>query len=285
MKLKDAKSHIASRGFTLGSARHKLGLLVESAHLLRIFEQMFPAEFNAPVENALEPTGSLGVVPVWLEKFFDLVRERLFPLPDFYLDEEELECWVRAVPFWPMLPDPYEIEVDELPTYYKLALALMGDVDRKVILGEQLAPERAEIFLDAGTRIDSARLRRMCERAGGPIEHFVLALDVVTRSAGNDWIDISPEECGAYDFEWSVETLNALAEEYKKADAIMRKVNAFDDWLDLDPSNIEIACAFWMKAADDAPEDDAAQMVFTVDGAPLVPERPAFELATAAAIG
>lgn len=282
MKLKDARAHIQSRRLTLDTARHQLGLLRDSAHLLRLFEELFPDEFSAPVEGGHEAAGILGNVPKKLQRFYDMVRERLFPLPDSYFLDEDFEDWLRGVPFWPLLPDSYDIEIDELPTYYKLMLALMDGDFRKAVLTEQLGEARADRFMAAGTRIDSARLRRLCERAGGPLEHFILALDVVTRDTGNDWIDISPEECGAYEFEWSAETLKMLAEEYRKADAILDRVRAFDDWLEEDASHIEMACAIWMRAAGDCDDDDR-QMVFMIDGVPLLPDR--FEFPVAAAIG
>ena len=58
----------------------------------------------------------------------------------------------------------------------------------------------------------------------------------------------------------------------------------FDDWLEEDSSHIEMACAFWMKAAD-APFDDDRQMVLTVDGVPLVPERMELQMAAAESEG
>lgn len=280
MKLKDAKAHIQARRLTLDMARNRIGLLRDSARLLHLFEEVFPDEFAARVEEG-ESSGVLGTVPRRLQRFFDLVRERLFPLPDFYFEVDEAEDWLRAVPFWPLLPDDYDVAIDELPTYHKLVLALMDGDFRKGLLAELLGEQRAEQFLEAGTRIDSERLKRMCERAGGPIEHFLLALDVVARSTGNDWIDISQEDCGACEIEWSAEALHILAEEYRKADAILDRVRAFDDWLEEDTSHLEMACAFWMRAAGDA--DDGRQMGFLVDGVPLLPDRFEFQMAAAGA--
>lgn len=278
MPLKDAKSRILARRLTLDLARHKIGVLARSAHLLRLFEQMFPDEFHAPAESAIRPTGSLELVPVWLERFFDLVREELFPLPDFYLDYDELDDWLRAVPFWPLLPDAWEVEVDELPTYYKFTLALLDYADRKAILSEHLGPVQSERFMGMGANSDATLLKRMCERADGPLKYFIFALDVVTRSTGNEWIDLSPEDCGAYEFEWTAETLSALSQTYKEADEILVKVHAFSDWLDEDTFNIETACAFWMKATGDMNDNDA-QMILTIDGVPLLAERAEFQVA------
>lgn len=282
MRLNEARAHIQERRLTLDMARGQLSLLRDSAHLLRLFEEVFPDTFAAPIEPEREPEGILGNVPRKVQRFFDTVRAKLFPLPDFYFAVDELEDWLVGVPFWPLLPDPYDLEIGDVPTYYKLALALMDDDLRRGVFGETLGDDRAAAFLSAGTRIDAGLLKRMCERAGGPLADFVLALDVVTRDTGNGWLDISPEESGAYHYEWTAETLNFLAEAYRQADEIMKRVDAFDDWLDEDPANIETAIAFWMRAAGDRTEDDR-QMVLMVNGVPLLSERPEFEAAAMAA--
>jgi len=282
LRLDEARAHIKGRRLTLDMARGELRLLSEAAHLLKLFEELFPDAFAAPTEPERQPVGILGNVPRKLQQFFDTVRERLFPLPDFYFAYDDIDEMVMGIPFWPLLPDDYDVDLNEMPTYCRLARALMDDDLRPSLFTELLGDERAEAFLTAGTRVDAGLLKRMCERAEGPLKDFVLALDVVTRDTGNGWIDISPEECGAYHYEWTAETLKFLAEAYREADDILKRVVAFDDWLDEGPANVETAIAFWMRAADDRPGDDR-QMMLMVDGLPLLPERPEFEAAAVAA--
>lgn len=227
--------------------------MIASARLLHLFKRYFPAEFDAPVEQSA--AARRQDVPEWITRFFQLIDQRLFPMPHIYFDDiEEIDGFLQSIPLCPVQEDWWNYDWEELPVFHQLALALLGEVSREEVLGALMGEERARPFLATGRRIRLATLKEMSEAAGGPIAHLELMLDFVCRQTGNQWIDLSQEEAYSYDYSWSEANIDELAAQYALAKGILDKVYGLDDFLKQDPANVEAVCRIWMAAAADGEE-------------------------------
>jgi len=189
-----------------------------------LFEHFFPRQFKAAVSSAkMDYIRRQSAITA---SFLQLVHERMFPLPDVFLDELEEYDIGMWIPLSPANEDWWEMEVDCLPQLDRAILQGMG-----IIEGKSYSQDYPMV-----PHLDYGALAKKCR---GLLNGLPDAVRVVAHDTGNDWIDMTWEEAGGSSVEWTVKTLAYLADEWKKAQTIFGRVRPVYRWVENNAARLE----------------------------------------------
>ena len=145
----------------------------------------------------------------------------------------------------------YYDEFEELGATEKFLLCLIHDVSSEVWdgveseLGKELPP-----VVDY---ISDVLLRQEAKKARGMISRLPLAMEMLTQSTDNIWLDMTYES-EITDADWTVEVIDILTEAYTDAQTIMNEYREFIEWLDKDSQNCVKVVRLWNRCKEPIPQ-------------------------------
>ena len=217
----------------------------QRANMLRLYQHYYPEKYQ-------QTTASLAFVKPedYSEKeieFLTLVDEQFFPLPLLMTDLER----TAHIPIDPIGTSWYYDEFEGLGATEKFLLCLIHDVSSEVWddveseLGKELPP-----VVDY---ISDALLRQEAKKARGMISRLPLAMEMLTQSTDNIWLDMTYES-EITDADWTVEVIDKLREAYTDAQTIMKEYRGFIEWLDKDSQNCVKVVRMWNRCKEPIPQ-------------------------------
>jgi len=229
----------------LEEARSFLHLTHSVTNYLDLYQEYFPKEYEHSM--ALIESGKAQLFPLRGEgysphevRFLTLVDEHLFPLPLWWVVDDASDE-TRAYTTIPVEPIGIDIgygdEIEDLRLGLQLLYYLVGEVPADIFDEIIETPDNAifELPIEQG-RVDGPLLKTRCEHAEEPLSFFYLAIDYMAHDTGTVWLDAT-HDMPCEDADWSRETINALVEQYAKAQDILDKTDRFLDWLEADVLN------------------------------------------------
>lgn len=220
------------------------------AKILSLFEHFFPAEFSHYRFRFIgDPEGQHRAIL----RFFTLITQSFFPLPDHIYDfEEDLESYLGGITVLPLVSDWWNDGIEDLST---AQLAALGLIHGGEYAGEGLGPFAAAAKIGREYVTDWERLQTLCREAPEPLNHLWDAITAIDHSAGNPFIDSSYEM--PWEENWSVESLEMLTAAYQEAVEMLKRVDALDAWIREDPSRVGLIVELWNKAARKRDEEES----------------------------
>ena len=222
-----------------------LEAMQQRANMLRLYQHYYPEKYQqttaSPVFVKLEDYSEREI------EFLTLVDEQLFPLPLVMTDLER----TAYIPIDPIGTSWYYDEFEGLGATEKFLLCLIHDVSSEVWddveseLGKELPP--------SVDYISDALLRQEAKKARGMISRLPLAMEMLTQSTDNIWLDMTYES-EITDADWTVEVIDILREAYTDAQTIMNEYREFIEWLDKDSQNCVKVVRLWNKCKEPIPQ-------------------------------
>lgn len=217
----------------------------QRANMLRLYQHYYP-------EKYLQTTASLAFARPedYSEKeieFLTLVDEQFFPLPLVMTDLER----TAYIPIDPIGTSWYYDEFEGLGATEKFLMCLIHDISSEVWdgveseLGKELPP-----VVDY---ISDVLLRQEAKKARGMISRLPLAMEMLTQSTDNIWLDMTYES-EITDADWTVEVIDILREAYTDAQTIMNEYREFIEWLDKDSQNCVKVVRLWNRCKEPIPQ-------------------------------
>jgi hypothetical protein len=174
---------------------HRLDWLI---NLHKIYQHFFPEEYEAdPCDWEAEDNLINGLASRWELNLFSLIDSNLFSLPYSMLEGEEP---FGMIPVWPIYPEWWNSDVEDLPRSFQLVLSLSGNIDPPVWM-ENILSEPAGEF-------DEQKLKALCEEAEYPLSALSKVIEVVDNSTNNVWLDSTEEYYP--EFDWTIEQMEML---------------------------------------------------------------------------
>ena len=213
--------------------------------MLRLYQHYYP-------EKYLQTTASLAFAKPedYSEKeieFLTLVDEQFFPLPLVMTDLER----TAHIPIDPIGTSWYYDEFEGLGATEKFLMCLIHDISSEVWdgveseLGKELPP-----VVDY---ISDVLLRQEAKKARGMISRLPLAMEMLTQSTDNIWLDMTYES-EITDAYWTIQVIDVLREAYTSAQTIMNEYREFIEWLDKDSQNCVKVVRLWNRCKEPIPQ-------------------------------
>jgi len=222
-----------------------LEAMQQRANMLRLYQHYYPEKYQqttaSPVFVKLEDYSEREI------EFLTLVDEQFFPLPLVMMDLER----TAYIPIDPIGTSWYYDEFEGLGATEKFLMCLIHDISSEVWddveseLGKELPP-----VVDY---ISDALLRQEAKKARGMISRLPLAMDMLTQSTDNIWLDMTYES-EITDADWTVEVIDILREAYTEAQTIMNEYREFIEWLDKDSQNCVKVVRLWNRCKEPIPQ-------------------------------
>lgn len=221
------------RTVRIHSAREAVSQLAvwqESSRILALYRRYFPQQFAHSTASTQIPIQHHE--PGYSERereFFNLVDQRLFPLPEMFFEMERLP----SIPIYSQGVD-WEDERDNLRLSLRAAMALVSDDN--TMLWEAWLP--AHLRPQPGER-DWDQFAELCRNAKGLAVRFPLLLELVALDTGNVWLDTNWECCWE-EYPWEETAMEYLRKEWRQAQHIFAQLNPLLDQMDKHPH-------YWLK--------------------------------------
>jgi len=212
-----------------------LEAIQQRATMLQLYRHYYPDEYRESKNNTKFRVFEYSKKEI---EFINLVNENFFPVTYLMIDSER----VRDIPIEPLGTWWYYDEFDGLGVTEKFLMSLVNNYENDTWVDFEV--ELEEDFPIPTDRIDYSKLTEEAEKIEGMLSQFPVAVDVLTQSTGNIWLDIT-NESEIYDCEWKIEAIEILKESYKEAGKIMEQYAKFVEWLDQDAENCVKVVRLW----------------------------------------
>lgn len=236
LELAAAINFLQSRQWGIERSLDYLSAIRSRMVIFDLYQQCFPNDWAATTASSV----SLGTSYSDREiEFFQRLEDHWFPI---YVPEERLD-YIEIQRF---SCDLDEIEFDELSAVESLITGLYGNSDWHSVMQKLGSPTEIEPPI-ASQRVEWKRLEKVFSKAEAPLRYFPNCIRCVGRFTGNVFFDSSWEE-PLDGFDWTIESLTLLREEWQKAKRLLEQEQELDDWLTEDPSRIGQIVALWNRA-------------------------------------
>lgn len=215
------------------TAKNTISEWEHRAQLVHLFNHFFPEELKKHLGRG---TGYSDRIAMGTE-FLELVNRHLFCLECMGY-EDMLECnegYLGWVPVHIHNKDWWEWRFKDLDLFEQAIVAGMGLVEN----GELVDLEDVNILDNAA--FNPSVWKRLKRHKAEPLCYLSDALRIVGHCAFNGWIDYTDEDLhsGYVDYpDWSVPTVEGLAEKYKESQALWEGVHKLNKWLKGDESRV-----------------------------------------------
>jgi hypothetical protein len=243
---------------TAEKAAEYLEALQLRANILSLYQHYFLDEYQRSTASPV-----FANPDVYSDKeleFFALVDNQFFPLPEALFELQRTPC----IPVEPMGTAWYYDEFDGLDATEKFLLCLIHDMDGEVWhdLEAELGGNELPNPIDC---ISDTLLRQEAKKARGMISRLPLAMELLTQSTGNIWLDITYES-EIVDAFWTIETIDALRDEYTSAQKIMHDYGEFIRWLGKNSQNCVKVVRLWNRCKEPIPESHPRYLINALAG-------------------
>jgi hypothetical protein len=214
------------------------------ATLFQLYQHFFPAEWKQSTAPWFPRPGEAHS-PRELE-FLELVNKQLFPISDWYLDDNTER--LNSIPVVPHDIDWWNCNIEDFALVYQFCISLIGN-------GFELDewPERFHFqpdYLLPVEQLDWKKFETLCRKAPTPLSYLYQAISVVDHSTECIWIDTNVEMMQWA--EWHVETIDGLHASWLEAQTIWQQVEELDEWLKGDFRRFQDAVKLWNRAKNKA---------------------------------
>ena len=223
-----------------------LEAIQQRATMLQLYHHYYPDEYQQ--SKASINVTSLETYSEKELEFLTLLDEQFFPLPLLLAETER----ISYIPVEPLGTSWYYDNFEELGATEKFLMSLIHGLendpwnDLEEELGHELPP--------AVRYINYQKLSQAVKKVRGKITLLPTAIDMLTQSTGNLWLDISYEN-DIVDAHWTVEVIDTLREAYSEAQEIMQKYREFIEWLEQDTANCIKVVKIWNRCKEPNPEN------------------------------
>jgi hypothetical protein len=214
------------------------------ATLLQLYQHFFPAEWKQSTARWFPGTGEAHSLREL--EFLELVNKQLFPISDWYLDDNTER--LNSIPVVPHDIDWWNCDIEDFALVYQFCISLMGS-------GFELDewPERFHFqpdYLLPVEQLDWKKFETLCRKAPTSLGYLYQAVSVVDHSTECIWIDTNVEMMQWV--EWNVETIDGLHASWLEAQTIWQQVEELDEWLKGDSRRFQDAVKLWNRAKNKA---------------------------------
>ena len=208
--------------------------------LVQLYKRCFPKDFRES-QKSLRSKSPGAHSPREME-FFDLVRERRFPIDDIWSGEDE-DNRMDYIPIQTYALDDEAIENWRLAwqVIYGLCQELVDEVDWNAIMDELPPGTPLPRFVQdrAVFHFDAKRFFRRVHRAGPRLRHIRRVFEMATYSTGNVFLDTTFEMLGNSELPgWDKENIDWLTKQWRRAEPKLERIEAVIDWLEADPQRV-----------------------------------------------
>jgi hypothetical protein len=229
---------------TADGAGEYLEAIQQRSTMLQLYQHYYPDEYQ---QSRASPRFTSHATYTEKElEFLTSVDQQFFPLP-IELTEFERTSYI---PVEPLGTSWYYEEFDELGVTEKFLMCLIHGIENDT--WNELEEEMGKDLPIAASYINYQKLGQEAQKLKGIIANLPVALDMLTQSTGNIWLDITYES-DIVDSDWKVETIDALREAYTEAKVIMENYRQFIDWLDQDSQNCVKVVRLWNRCKEPNP--------------------------------
>jgi hypothetical protein len=222
-----------------------LAAIQQRATMLQLYQHYYPDEYQQ--SRASVKVTSLESYSDKELEFITLIDEQFFPLPLLLAESER----ISYIPVEPLGTAWYYDNFEELDATEKFLMSLIHGLDNDT--WEDLEAELKQDLPPAVSYINYEKLSQEAQKLRGKITLLPIALDMLTQSTGNIWLDISYEK-DIVDADWTVEVIDNLREAYAEAQTIGQKYREFIAWLDRDTANCIKVVKLWNRCKEPKPE-------------------------------
>jgi hypothetical protein len=229
---------------TADKAVEYIEAIQQRATILQLYQHYYLDEYQQS-KASIQAT-SLETYSEKELEFLTLIDQQFFPLP-LLLEESER---ISYIPVEPLGTSWYYDNFEELGATEKFLMSLIHGIENDT--WNDLEGELGDLP-PAASYINYQKLSQETKKARGAIALLPIAIDMLTQSTGNLWLDISYENDIA-DADWTVEVIDTLREAYTEAQTILQNYRKFIDWLDRDTANCIKVVRLWNKCKEPNPE-------------------------------
>ena len=230
---------------TADKAVEYLEAIQQRATMLQLYQHYYPDEYQQ--SKASIQVASLETYSEKELEFLTLLDAQFFPLPLLLAESER----ISYIPVEPLGTSWYYDNFEELGATEKFLMSLIHGLDNDP--WNDLEEELGQDLPPAVSYINYQKLSQAVKKVRGKITLLPTAIDMLTQSTGNLWLDISYEN-DIIDAHWTVEVIDTLREAYTEAQEIMQKYREFIEWLDQDTANCIKVVKLWNKCKEPHPE-------------------------------
>jgi hypothetical protein len=234
---------IAAR--TADKAVEYIEAIQQRATMLQLYQHYYSDEYQQ--SNASIQVASLEIYSEKELEFLTLLDAQFFPLPLLLAESER----ISYIPVEPLGTSWYYDNFEELGATEKFLMSLIHGLDNDT--WNDLEEELGQDLPPAVSYINYQKLSQAVKKVRGKITLLPTAIDMLTQSTGNLWLDISYEN-DIIDALWTVEVIDTLREYYAEAQTIMQKYREFIEWLEQDTANCIKVIKLWNRCKEPNPE-------------------------------
>ncbi|MBD2316320.1 hypothetical protein [Phormidium tenue] len=230
---------------TADKAVEYLEAIQQRATMLQLYQYYYPDEYQQ--SKASVKVTSLETYSEKELEFLTLLGEQFFPLPLLLAESER----ISYIPVEPLGTSWYYDNFEELGATEKFLMSLIHGLDGDT--WNDIEGELEQDLPPVASYINYPKLSQEAQKVRGMIALLPTAIDMLTQSTGNLWLDISYEN-DIVDAHWTVEVIDTLREAYTEAQTIMQKYREFIEWLDKDSANCIKVVRLWNRCKETNPE-------------------------------
>ena len=207
---------------------HRLETVLCRAALMDRFRQSYPQLYRPHADGCLASESAYAEA---LRSFLGRLSQRFPVISDSFLDDSE---WVAEyIPVAPQGENWFELSVTDFGSAYQVVLLATGNIENDITLPQ---PIHDIVPIEGRFDLDMDRLRRLTENYRTPLRYLYEVVSIVFHETDNYWLDNTHETLAESDGypEWTVESLDRLESEWKRAKQSLRQFYRFEKWLDAD---------------------------------------------------